>query len=91
MNFIFIFRVKSFAQVIEKSTVTLPYPPPGSSATSSLLNTLSSTFAGDGGFGVFSSVNTGIYIQHAGFWYLAAARCKEVEWSMVFISKVKKK
>ncbi|KAI8910083.1 Foie gras liver health family 1-domain-containing protein [Entophlyctis helioformis] len=85
---------RAFGELIEiasaKTKLVLPYPPPGSTANQaqSLLNVVSNTgfnfMAGEAAasmFSPFSSVNPVFTVQHAGFYYLLAARCAEERWS----------
>nr|KAJ3420603.1 hypothetical protein HK105_005483 [Polyrhizophydium stewartii] len=84
---------RAFGELVEiassRMQLTLPYPPPGSAANQaqSLLNAVSNTglnlIAGESAaslFSPFSSVNPVFTVQHAGFYYLVAARCAEERW-----------
>lgn len=75
--------------LVSKTKLSLPHPPPGSAATQSqsILHAVSNTginlMAGESSataFSPFSSVNPLLTLQHAGIYYLLAARCTEERW-----------
>ncbi|KAK5673417.1 hypothetical protein QVD99_000865 [Batrachochytrium dendrobatidis] len=87
-------QYRAFGELIEiassKTQLVLPYPPPGfaSNQAQSILNTVSNTglnlIAGEAAtslFSPFSSVNPVFTVQHAGFYYVLAARCAEERWN----------
>ncbi|KAJ3393816.1 hypothetical protein HDU92_007453 [Lobulomyces angularis] len=88
-------QFRLFGELVEHATnklnLKLPYPPPGSLAgqATAIMNTLSGSAGAHsitGGelstnvFGPFSSTNTSLVLQHAGFYYIASARCAEERW-----------
>ncbi|KAJ3218890.1 hypothetical protein HK099_004896 [Clydaea vesicula] len=88
-------QFRLFGELVEHATnklnLKLPYPPPGSVAgqATAIMNTLSGSAGAHsitGGelstnvFGPFSSTNTSLVLQHAGFYYIASARCAEERW-----------
>ncbi|KAJ1558908.1 hypothetical protein HK096_006580 [Nowakowskiella sp. JEL0078] len=87
-------QYRGFGELIEiavsKTGLKVPFPPPGTTPTSTttitaqqLLATNTSTNLADGSvtaFGPLSSSNSMIVVQHAGFYYLIAARCAEERW-----------
>ncbi|KAI8814094.1 Gryzun, putative trafficking through golgi-domain-containing protein [Cladochytrium replicatum] len=72
-------------EIVEVATTKLglsvPYPPPGSVPPASGGAPPPLANQGDGGmFGPFSSSNSSLVVQHAGFYYITAARCAEERW-----------
>eukprot|EP00842_Homolaphlyctis_polyrhiza_P001983 jgi/Hompol1/2786/HPOL_000378-RA len=86
---------RAFGEIIEmastKRNMQLPYPPPGATANTSLslnnivanpgLSLISSDGMAAALFSPFSSVNPLFTVQHAGYYYLLAARCAEERWN----------
>ncbi|KAI8815244.1 Gryzun, putative trafficking through golgi-domain-containing protein [Cladochytrium replicatum] len=73
-------------EIVEVATTKLglsvPHPPPGSipPAPGGALPPLANQSDGGELFGPFSASNSSLVVQHAGFYYLTAARCSEERW-----------
>ena len=77
-----------FGQLIDlailKLNLKVPYPIPGSSSNQAKASINNSTsLINDAGplFGPFSAINTSLFIQHPGFYYLISAQCAYEQWS----------
>ncbi|KAJ3122014.1 hypothetical protein HK098_003169 [Nowakowskiella sp. JEL0407] len=85
-------QYRGFGDLIEiaeaKSGLKVPFPPPGAvplaSMTSAAYNAMTNNSGDnqhDGSvFGPMSASNSTVVVQHAGFYYLIAARCAEERW-----------